>query len=128
AIEQEEACAEKILANLARQAFRRPVTDADIAAPLAFYENARADGGDFDAGIRAAVARLIVSPFFLFRVETDSPDTAPGADHPIDGYALASRLAFFLWSSTPDAELLERAGNEQLADAGEREAQVRRML
>lgn len=128
AAEQEEACAETILANLARQAFRRPITDADIAAPLAFYENARADGGTFDEGIRAAVARLIVSPFFLFRVETDSPDTAPGADHPIDGYALASRLAFFLWSSTPDGELLEQAGGEQLEDAGQREAQVRRML
>jgi hypothetical protein len=128
AVSVEEACAKEILANLAQRAFRRPVTEADNAAPMAFYGNERVDGGTFDDGIRAAVARLIVSPFFLFRVETDAPDTAPGADHAVDGFALASRLAFFLWSSTPDAELLELAKGEQLEDAAVRESQVRRML
>ncbi|MES2624726.1 MAG: DUF1592 domain-containing protein [Pseudomonadota bacterium] len=124
----EDTCAKEILANLAQRAFRRPVTDADIAAPMAFYSDERANGGDFDEGIRVGVARMIVSPFFLFRVETDAPDTAAGSDKPIDGFALASRLSFFLWSSTPDDELLELAKDGQLEDAAVRESQVRRML
>ncbi|HEY0962205.1 MAG TPA: DUF1592 domain-containing protein [Pseudomonadales bacterium] len=128
AANEEAACAQRILSTLAEQAFRRPATADDIQAPLEFYEDARANGGDFDAGIRAAVARLIVSPFFLFRVETDAPDAAPGADSPVDGIALASRLSFFLWSSAPDAELRQLAAGGALDDAETREAQVRRML
>ncbi|MGV3592915.1 MAG: DUF1592 domain-containing protein [Gammaproteobacteria bacterium] len=128
AASEEAACAEQILSHLAEQAFRRPATADDIQAPLAFYEDARANGGDFDAGIRAAVARLIVSPFFLFRIETDASDAAPGADSPVDGLALASRLSFFLWSSAPDAELRELAEAGALEDPATREAQVRRML
>ena len=124
----EQACAEQILSTLAQRAFRRPVEAADIAAPLAFYTDERASGGDFDAGIRAAVARLIVSPFFLFRVETDAADSAPGTDHAVDSLALASRLSFFLWSSSPDDELLTAATADKLADPAEREAQVRRLL
>ena len=125
---EEDACAREILSNLARKAFRRPVTEADIAAPLAFYEDERTNGGDFDQGVRSAVARLIVSPFFLFRVETDADDAAPGSDAPIDGVALASRLSFFLWSSTPDDELLELGVNGAIEDPAIREEQVRRML
>jgi hypothetical protein len=128
AVAAEEACAKEILANLAQRAFRRPATEADIAAPLAFYGDERASGGDFDAGIRVAVARMIVSPFFLFRVETDAQDAAAGADSPVDGFALASRLSFFLWSSTPDDELLELAASGQLEDPAMRESQVHRML
>lgn len=128
AVAEEEACAKQILTNLARRAFRRPVTEEDIAEPLAFYEDERAGGGDFDQGIRAGVARMIVSPFFLFRVETDAADTAPGSDQPLDGIELASRLSFFLWSSLPDEELLEQAETGKLVDAGVRVSQVRRML
>jgi hypothetical protein len=125
---EEDACARDILKNLARKAFRRPVTDADITAPLAFYEDERANGGNFDEGVRSAVARLIVSPFFLFRVETDADDAAPGSDSAVDAIAMASRLSFFLWSSAPDEELLELAENGAIEDAGVRNEQVRRML
>jgi hypothetical protein len=128
AASEEAACAREILLDLAREAFRRPVNEADIAAPLAFYEDERARGGEFDEGIRAAVARLVVSPFFLFRVETDASDAAPGQDHAIDGYELASRLSFFLWSSNPDDELLELAENGDIHDPEVREEQVMRML
>src|SRR5688500_17860231 len=69
----EAACAREVLTRLARRAFRRPVTEDDIAAALAFYNEERAGGGDFDQGMRVAIARMIVSPFFLFRVETDAP-------------------------------------------------------
>ncbi|MEY4641551.1 MAG: hypothetical protein RLZZ227_1545 [Pseudomonadota bacterium] len=125
---EEEACAREVLSNLARRAFRRSVTEDDIAAPLAFYNNERASGGDFDQGMRTAIARMIVSPFFLFRVETDGSDAAPGADQAVDGVALASRLSFFLWSSAPDDELLGIAEGGQLEDPATREEQVQRML
>jgi hypothetical protein len=128
AVSEEEACAKEILTNLAQRAFRRPATEEDIAAPLAFYNDERANGGSFDDGIRASVARLVVSPFFLFRLETDAPDAAPGADSPLDGLALASRLSFFLWSSAPDEELLELATAGGLEDSAMRADQVRRML
>ncbi|HEX6997102.1 MAG TPA: DUF1592 domain-containing protein [Gammaproteobacteria bacterium] len=124
----EPACAREILTRLARRAFRRPVTDNDIAEPLAFYERARAAGGDFDDGIRAAVARTLMSPFFLFRVETDSPDVPPGSDYRISDVELASRLSFFLWSSIPDEELLALAEQGKLRDPNVLKAQVDRML
>jgi hypothetical protein len=124
----EEACVREILSTLARRAFRRAVDDDDIAAPLAFYRAERASGSDVDQGLRAALARLVVSPFFLFRVETDAPDSAPGVDQPLDGTALASRLSFLLWSSLPDEELLQLGEGGQLQEPQTRAAQVQRML
>ncbi len=124
----EAACAEEIVATLARRAFRRPVTAEDIASPLAFYEDERALGGDFDAGIHAAVSRVLVSPWFLFRSETESPDVPPGSAHSISDIELASRLSFFLWSSIPDDELLEVAEQGRLREPEMLEAQVRRMI
>ncbi|HEX7235787.1 MAG TPA: DUF1592 domain-containing protein [Gammaproteobacteria bacterium] len=125
---EEPACAEKILSSLARRAFRRSVGAEDIEASLAFYNDARADGGDFDSGIRAAVSRMLVSPWFLFRVEMDSPDVPAGSNHPVSDFELASRLSFFLWSTIPDDELLTLAENGELRDARTLEAQVRRMI
>jgi hypothetical protein len=125
---EEPACAADILANLARQAFRRPVTPLDIEASLSFYNAARAQGEDFDAGIRAAVARILVSPWFLFRVETNSPDVPPGSNYRISDIELASRLSFFLWSSIPDEELLSVAEQGQLREPEVLAAQVDRML
>ena len=125
---EEPACAEQILSSLARRAFRRPVDSEDIAASLAFYGDARSDGGDFDSGIRAAVARMLVSPWFLFRVESDSPDVVAGSNHAISDFELASRLSFFLWSSIPDDELLDLAQKGKLREASALEAQVRRMV
>ena len=125
---EESACAEQILSSLARRAFRRSVDAEDIEASLAFYNDARADGGDFDSGIRAAVSRMLVSPFFLFRVETDSPDVPAGSNHRVSDFELASRLSFFLWSTIPDDELLTLAENGQLREARTLEAQVQRMI
>jgi hypothetical protein len=125
---EEPACAEQILSKLARRAFRRPVDRADIDASLAFYNEARASGGDFDDGIRAAVSRMLVSPWFLFRVEADSPDVPPGSNHPVSDVELASRLSFFLWSSIPDEELLSLAERGELREPRTLEAQVRRMI
>jgi hypothetical protein len=122
------ACAEEIMLSLASGAYRRPVTANDIVDVMAFYENERDAGGDFDSGIRVALSRLLVSPQFLFRVEAESPDVPAGGNHPISDHELASRLSFFLWSSIPDEELRTLAEAGTLREPSVLEAQVRRML
>ncbi|MEO8466433.1 MAG: DUF1592 domain-containing protein [Gammaproteobacteria bacterium] len=125
---EEPACAHEIFTALAKRAFRRPVNDADVSAPLSFYADERKDGGDFDSGVRAGLSRMLVSPSFLFRVEKDAADVPAGAAHRITDVELASRLSFFLWSSIPDDELLGTAIDGGLSKPSVLGAQVRRML
>jgi len=120
-------CASKILSALARRAYRRPVTDADLAPLLTMYAEGRAKGS-FDAGIELAVKRLLVSPEFLFRVERDPPNVAADTPYRISDIELASRLSFFLWSSIPDDELLDLAVKRKLSDPSVLAAQVTRMI
>ena len=122
-----EPCAREILSTLARRAYRRPVTGADLDLLLPFYEEGRAEGG-FERGVQRALERLLVSPEFLYRIERDPEDAAPGVPYRVGGLELASRLSFFLWSSIPDDELLDRAADGSLGDPDVLEAQVRRML
>ena len=122
-----EPCAREILSTLARRAYRRSVTAADLDLLLPFYEEGRAEGG-FDRGIQRALERLLVSPEFLYRIERDPEGVDPGSPYPVGGLELASRLSFFLWSSIPDDELLDRAIDGTLGDPEVLEAQVRRML
>jgi hypothetical protein len=124
---EEPACASKILRTLATRAYRRPATTADVDTLLSFYKAARAEGG-FDAGVRAALERVLLSPDFLFRIEADAADVAPGAVYQVPDVALASRLSFFLWSSIPDDELLDVATQGRLREPAVLERQVRRML
>lgn len=123
----ETACARKILSAFARRAYRRPLTNDDIQTLLRFYQAARAQG-DFDAGIRAALECVLVSPDFLFRIEIDPAGAAPGTAYALPDVELASRLSFFLWSSIPDEELLETATRGKLHEPAVLEQQVRRML
>ena len=123
----EAPCARQILATLARRAYRRPVTEADVGGLVRFYEEGRERGG-FEAGIERALGALLVSPDFLFRVVPDPPGVARGAAYRLSGLELASRIAFFLWSSLPDDELLEVAAQGGLQDPAVVERQVRRML
>jgi mono/diheme cytochrome c family protein len=124
---QEDPCARKILTNLAHYAYRRPVTDADVKPLMAFYETGRLDG-NFDSGIAMALKALLVSPDFLFRIEHDPPQSAPGSVHRISDVELASRLSFFLWSSIPDETLLKLAEQGKLKDPAVLSGQVNRML
>jgi hypothetical protein len=94
---------------------------------MALYEQGRKDGG-FEAGIEMAVAGVLVSPEFLFRVERDPAGARPGSAYRVNDLALASRLSFFLWSSIPDDELLAVAEAGKLGDRAVRAEQVRRML
>ena len=122
-----DACAREILSTLARRAYRRPVTGADLDLLLPFYEEGRAAGG-FERGIQRALERLLVSPEFLYRIERDPEDAAAGAPYRVSDLELASRLSFFLWSSIPDDALLDRAVDGSLRDPAVLEAEVRRML
>jgi mono/diheme cytochrome c family protein len=121
-------CATKILTALARQAYRRPVTDSETERLLTYFQRGRNNNGTFDSGIETALAFLLVNPQFLFRSEIDPPGAAPGKPYRISDFELASRLSFFLWSSIPDEQLLTLAGQGKLKDPVVLEQQVRRML
>jgi hypothetical protein len=136
-----ENCARQILSSLARRAYRRPVSGDDVEPLLAFYRDGAGGGAggagvtvsvhptaSFDAGIQLALKRLLVSPEFLFRIESDPEGVTPGAVYPISDLALASRLSFLLWSSIPDEPLLEAAERGALRKRREIERHVVRML
>lgn len=123
----EAACARRIVTTLAKRAYRRAVTEADVQLLMPFYAAGRKEG-DFDLGIQRVVERVLVSPAFLFRAEHDPPNAAKGAVYRISDTELASRLSFFLWSSIPDDELLDLAIAGKLRDPAVLDRQVRRML
>ena len=110
-----------------RRAYRRPVADDDLRGPFALYSQAKADGG-FEAGIEMGLAAVLVSPEFLFRIEREPEGAAAGEPYRISDLELASRLAFFLWSSIPDDELLSAAEAGELSDPDRLRRQVERML
>ena len=120
-------CATEILSTLARRAFRRQPTEQDVATLLSFYDLGWARDG-FDAGIQSALRVILTSPKFLFRDEPDPSGAAPGSLYALDDSALASRLAFFLWSAPPDDELLDLATQGKLSDERVFEQQIERML
>lgn len=115
------------LEQLTRLAYRRPVTEADMAPIREFYERGKAKR-DADSAYQMALRRILASPAFVFRPETSPAKVKPGAVHPIEPIELASRLSFFLWSSIPDDELLKAAENGSLAKPVVIKAQVNRML
>jgi hypothetical protein len=123
----EAACAQKIMSGLARRAYRRPVSDVDVKPLLALYRVGRAKG-DFDLGIQEAIQGILVSPDFLFRVESDHKPTNPARAYKITDPELASRLSFFLWSSVPDDQLLDLAAAGKLSNPTVLDQQVKRML
>jgi mono/diheme cytochrome c family protein len=123
----ETACAKQIIATLARRAYRQPMKDADVQPILDFYKTARRDTS-FERGIESALQLILASPKFVFRVEQDPANVAPGGVYRISDLELASRLSFFLWSSIPDDELLTVAAQGRLSNRAELDRQVRRML
>jgi hypothetical protein len=123
----EPACARRIVATIARRAYRRPVTDDEVATLMSFYEKGRT-GADFEIGIQQALARILVAPAFLYRTEPEPAGTKPGAPYHLSNLDLASRLSFFLWSSLPDDELLDVASKGTLRDPKVLQQQVKRML
>ena len=121
-------CANKILSTLARRAYRRPATDAEMKQLAGFFESGRRKSGTFDSGIETAMAFVLVSPQFLFRFEKDPDNVPAGSNYRISDLELASRLSFFIWSSIPDDQLLDVAIKGRLKGPAVLEAQVKRML
>jgi hypothetical protein len=123
----ESTCAKRIVSTLARRAYRRPLTEADLTSLMSFYDAGRREGS-FDRGIELATRAVLVSPKFVFRVERDPAGVTAGSPYRVSDVDLASRLSFFLWSSIPDDELLDLARKGQLNTPAVLDAQVRRML
>ncbi len=125
--DQDTACAKKILSRMAEKAFRRPVSDADMATLMRFYDTGTKEGG-FEKGIQTGLMAMLSSPKFLYRAEVPPQNAKPGTIYRISDLALASRLSFFLWSQGPDQELIDLATRHKLSDPKVLHAQVMRML
>jgi mono/diheme cytochrome c family protein len=123
----ETACATKIVTALATKAFRRPATTADVNALMEFYKQGRKES-NFENGIGMALARLLTDFKFIYRIEAEPANAKPGEPYRISDLDLASRLSFFLWSTSPDDELVRIASQGRLKDPVVLEQQVRRML
>jgi mono/diheme cytochrome c family protein len=124
---EEETCARRIVQNIAAGAFRRPVGAADVESLMEFYRLGRREK-DFELGVETVLARVLASPQFIYRIEQPPPSVAAGQTYRISDTELASRLAFFLWSSPPDGTLLKVAQQGHLQEPAVLEQQVRRML
>ena len=124
---EEAACARRILSRLARRAYRRPVTPTDINVLMDFFQTGYTQSG-FDAGILRGLERMLVSPYFIYRVEAEPTQARAGVPFRISDVELASRLSFFLWSSIPDDTLLDLAAAGRLRTPAVLEQQVKRML
>jgi hypothetical protein len=114
-----------ILERFATRAFRRPVERGDLDRLVDLVLQVKRDGENFARAIQVGVTAVLVSPHFLFRVE---PVTASGPAVPLDDWALASRLSYFLWSSMPDEALFRLASEGRLKDPAVLSAQAKRML
>ncbi|HKH69996.1 MAG TPA: DUF1592 domain-containing protein [Vicinamibacterales bacterium] len=124
---EETTCARTILSSLARRAYRGPVSAAEVNTLLEFYREGRTNG-NFDNGIQQSLARILVAPRFVYRIEEEPATVASGQVYRISDVELASRLSFFLWSSIPDDELRDVATKGRLRDPQTLVQQVKRML
>lgn len=122
------ACVDRIVSTLARHAYRRPVTRAEVASLVRFVGVAKAEKLSTEQGIQLAIQAMLVSPHFLYRIEHDPNPTDSLRAHRISEIELASRLSYFLWSSMPDEDLQHAAEAGKLRLPGVLEAQVKRML
>jgi hypothetical protein len=127
AVSDEIPCARKILSTLARKAYRRTITDSDTESLMNMYQAGR-NAGDFEDGIERGLEFILAHPEFVFRTEDGPANVKPGEAYRISDVELASRLAFFLWSSGPDDELLRVASEGKLRNPVVLHQQVRRML
>ena len=123
----EDACARRIVSSLAKHAFRRPTTAADMKELMQFYQSGRSEEG-FESGIEAALQRILADPQFIYRGEKEPASVVAGKPYRITDLELASRLSFFLWSSVPDDALIDVAAAGRLREPAVLEQQVKRML
>jgi hypothetical protein len=128
AAEFNQACATQFFDNYGRQLLRRPLTAAERANVLRLAREAAAKSGDFYTGLGSGLGSLLVSPAFVFRMETTEADPAhPGARR-LDAFSLATRISFLLWDAPPDEALLDAAADGSLHTEAGLDRQVDRML
>ena len=146
---EEQPCARQIVARLASEAYRRPLTPGEVDRLIPFFEKGAgrpvvgsggsggsglpaearsAKVGGFEEGVRTALEAILASPHFIFRLEKEPPTAAPGSTYRVADVDLASRLSFFLWGTLPDQELLTLAEQNKLSVPGAIEKQAKRML
>ncbi len=123
---EEDSAARRLLAVWSSRLYRRPATDEEVTRLMAIYEASRRDGESFEKGMQYALQAMLVSPKFLFKVERPLPGN--GAPLPLNSYEIATNLAYFLWVSAPDAELLKTAYEQDFQKENVLKQQVRRML
>lgn len=111
-----------------KRAFRRPVTDDELESYVRLVEGRITEGDTFEQAMQQALTAVLVSPHFLFRIETDRQPDNPADRHTLNEYELATRLSYFLWSSLPDDELFALAEKNELHRDDVLETQVKRML
>ena len=121
----EAACARQIVTRIGGEAYRRPLTAAEIDRIMPFYEEEAAKNG-FEAGVRASLEAILASPYFIFRLEKAPTDARSGGTYRVADIDLASRLSFFLWGEPPDKELIDAAGRKELSTLAGLEKQARR--
>jgi len=121
-------CAVQNVANLARRAFRRPVSQQEIDKLVSVGLLAQKQGDSFEEGLCQSIQAMLVSPHFLFRIEQSRSASAAEESNAISDHELASRLSYFLWSSMPDDELMLLADRHTLRKQEVLEGQIRRML
>jgi mono/diheme cytochrome c family protein len=123
----ETTCARRILSTITRRAYRGPVATGDITTLMNFFAQGR-KAGDFESGIQQAIARVLISPKFIYRVEEEPVRLAADGTYRISDIDLASRLSFLIWSSIPDDQLLDVAASGKLREPAVLQQQVRRMI
>jgi len=123
----EVTCSGKIIRTIATQAFRGPVSDKDFSGLMKFYTDSRKEG-DFEYAIGGALEAILASPQFLLRLESTPSTLRAGSSFKLSDPELASRLSYFIWGASPDAELTRLATTHQLSAPGVYEKQVARLL
>ncbi|MEO8681833.1 MAG: DUF1592 domain-containing protein, partial [Vicinamibacterales bacterium] len=123
----EVPCARRIITNLGTDAYRRPITSAELDRLMPFYETEAAKNG-FESGVRAALEAVLASPYFIFRLEKTPTDARSGGTFRVADVDLASRLSFFIWGLPPDKDLIAAAGRKELSTPGGLEKYARKML
>jgi len=127
-LQPDDQCAGQFIARAGRLLFRRPLNAAELTSYIATQHALALQRHSFYSGLSAAIAQMLITPDFLFRVETSSADPAHPGLLQLDAYSRAARLSFFLWNSAPDSELLDAAQSGRLTSSRGLRQQVERLL
>jgi hypothetical protein len=121
------ACAQSVIEAMGLRVWRRPLLPAELTTMMGIYDRAVAQGLDHTNAVKELLKAFLTSPEFLYRIEFDADPTS-AVQHDISQYDLATRMSYFLWSSTPDDELLQQAGASLLSDPATLSSAIDRML